>query len=99
MSTNVDELDDMIDIASAPFTVNLSTSVAKTISVATAEVILTLKKNGLSIGTVTFAESSTTGTIAIPNTSDRDILAGDILTLTIPGVDATLNKLAVLLRG
>lgn len=58
---------------------NLTGSIAKCDTAATAAQILTLKKNGSSIGTINFAGAATTGTFTF--VSQVSFAAGDVLTV------------------
>lgn len=65
---------------------------------ATAETIFTLKKNGSSIGTATFAAAGTTATIAITG-SPVSVASGDKITLHGPSsADATIADLVGLFK-
>ena len=65
---------------------------------ATASTTLTITRNGTSIGTVTFAAASTTGTVSI--TSTVTTAAGDIIRIVNQGTaDATLASISVTLTG
>lgn len=73
-------------------------SLAKAGTAATAETIFTLKKNGASFGSITFAASGTTGTFAVASTTS--FAAGDILTIHAPNTaDATISKLGITFIG
>lgn len=66
---------------------------------ATAQTILTVNKNGSSVGTITFAASGTTGTFVTTGTT-VSFAAGDIITITAPASpDTTLADLAITLAG
>ncbi len=67
---------------------------------ATASTVFTIKKNGSSIGTITFAVSGTTGTIAQSGSGIINFSVGDILTLEAPATaDATLADIAYIFLG
>lgn len=62
-------------------------SIAKVSVAATASTVLTVLKNGTSIGTITFAASSSSGTFAAA--SATSFAAGDVLTISAPGTQDT----------
>lgn len=65
---------------------------------ATGSSVFTIKKNGSSVGTVTYAPSGTTGTFA--SSGAVSFAAGDVLTITAPSSqDATLSGIAICLKG
>lgn len=71
-------------------------SQAKAATPATGSTVISIGKNGVSFGTITFAASGTSGTFGgtLPATFD----VGDVLTLTGPNpADATLAQLAITL--
>lgn len=59
---------------------------------ATASTVFTIKLNGSSIGTLTFAASGTTATISFA--ADVFFVPGDVITLESPAQDATLADVA-----
>lgn len=64
----------------------------------TAEAVLTLKKNGTPVGTITFAASASTGTFATSGTVT--FTPGDVLTITCPSPrDDTFSQIAGTLRA
>lgn len=64
---------------------------------ATASTVFTVKKNGTSIGTITFAASGTTGTASITTTS---YAAGDFFELDAPSsADSTLANISFSFLG
>lgn len=64
---------------------------------ATATTIFTFSKNGVSIGTATFAAAGTTATFSIPATS---FAPGDVYSITAPSTqDATLADISFTLRA
>jgi hypothetical protein len=65
---------------------------------ATAETVFTLRKNGTSIGTVTFPASNNVGTVAL--TADVTFAAGDRLELLAGATpNATLADIQVIIKG
>lgn len=63
----------------------------------TAEAVLTMKKNGNSIGTITISGSATTGSFSV--SGDKRFYAGDVLTIEAPASpDATLKNISVTLK-
>jgi len=65
---------------------------------ATGSTILTLKRNGSSIGTITFGAASTTATASFATAVT--FFAGDVLEVVGPAsADATLAKISLTLRG
>lgn len=66
---------------------------------ATASTVFTAKKNGTSVGTITFAASGTTGTFVTTGTT-VSFAAGDVLELVAPAsADGTLADISVTLAG
>ena len=79
------------------YAANMPGSYAKCITAPTASTVLALKKNGVSLGTITFSAASTTGSIS---SSSALFYAGDILTIEAPVTpDATLADVYVTLVG
>ena len=79
-----------------PAGLTLSKVVAST--AATAEAVVSLKKNGTEFGTATFAAAGTVATLAAA--SATSFAAGDILTIVAPATaDATLAGIAWALAG
>lgn len=77
---------------------NLTGSVCKSGVASTGSSVLMIKKNGTSIGTITFAASSTTGTFSFA--SPVSFTSGDFLDIVAPGSqDATLADISVTLVG
>jgi len=75
----------------------VSGSYARAETAATAQTIFTLKKNGSSFGTVTFAAAGTTGTFSVA--SPVTFAAGDTVTVVAPGTaDLTIRYIGVTLR-
>ncbi|MFC3322151.1 DUF2793 domain-containing protein [Mesorhizobium cantuariense] len=68
------------------------------IAAATASTVLTIKKNGSSVGTATWAVAGTTPTLAMASLTNFAI--GDILTIVAPATpDATLANVSLSLLG
>jgi hypothetical protein len=77
------------------FDVSVSESKAEALVAATAETIFTIKCEGVSIGTVTFAIGATVGVVAFTSTT---ITKGDLVTIHAPAIqDATLADITFLL--
>lgn len=75
-----------------------TTSIAKAGVAATGSTVFTMKKNGSSFGTVTFAASGTSGTFSVA--SLVSFAAGDIITITAPDpADATCASIGITLVG
>jgi hypothetical protein len=82
----------------AKFTAGLSGSFAKANTAATGSTVVTMKKNGTAIGTVTWSASATSGTFAF--TADVSFVAGDVLQLVAPmTADGTLSDIGITLLG
>lgn len=80
------------------FDAGLASSEARSGVAATAQAVLTIKKNSTSIGTITFAAAATTGTFAM--SADQSFADGDKLEIIAPSsTDATLARLAITLVG
>jgi hypothetical protein len=76
------------------FPINAAGSKAVLAVAATASTVLTVKKNGTSVGTITFGASGTTGTFAFAALTE--LAAGDILTVSNQsGADATAAGIAI----
>lgn len=89
---------ELIFTQSVTFPSGFSGSRAKASTAATALSVYTIKKNGSSIGTLTFASSGTTGTFAMA--SSTTFAAGDILRISAPSpADATLAGVKLNLVG
>ena len=79
------------------FPANLAGSSVSAGTAATAETVLTLKKNGVDAGTLTFAAAGTVPTIAVTNFS---VVPGDILTVENQATaDATLALVSMTISG
>lgn len=71
---------------------------AKALVAATGSTVLSLKKNGTSIGTITFEAGATTGTVAVA--ADAVFVPGDVLSMTGPlSADATLANIGFTISG
>lgn len=80
------------------FPVALAGSYSKAGAAADAETVFSVKKNGSEFGTITFAASGTTGTLAAA--SATIFSAGDVLTIVAPAsADATLADVDFQLKG
>lgn len=83
----------------APYALNASAaaSSAKAGTAATASTVITIKKDGATMGTITFGAGSSTGTISI---SSPSITQGQLVTFEAPATaDATLANLFIFLGG
>ncbi len=79
--------------ATYEFRVESSNHQSKALAAATGSSVFTVKKNGTSIGTATFAAAGSVATWSITQT---DFAIGDYLTITAPGTaDATLADIAL----
>jgi len=79
------------------FAINMGISQAVAGTAATSQTIYTLKKNGTSFGTITYASGATLATFSSTATS---FISGDILTVVAPTPsDATLSDLGFTLTG
>ncbi len=79
------------------FPLNMSTSFATASVAATAETVFTIKKNGTSFGTATFAAAGVEGTFAVTATS---FAAGDTFSLEAPATaDTTLANIGFTFVG
>lgn len=83
--------------SSVDWPVDLTTSRASSGVAATASTTFTLKKNGVSVGTIVFSAAGTTGAFTVTATS---WVAGDILLIEAPATaDATLAEISFTLKG
>jgi len=79
------------------FPANFSSSYAKCVTAATAATTMTVLKNGISVGSVTFAAGATTGTFSTPALT---FSAADVMIITANAtVDATFADVAFMLTG
>jgi len=84
---------------SVVFGVDFAGSLAKADTAATASTVLSVKKNGTEIGTITFAIAGTTGTLESDGVA-ASFAAGDVMTVVAPATpDATLAKIAATFKG
>lgn len=82
-----------------PFTLLEATSRASAGTAATASTVFTLKKNGSSVGTISWSASGTLGTVDLTATT-ISFATGDILTLEAPATaDSTLADISITLAG
>lgn len=72
------------------FTLKSSGHVADCITAPSTSTVFTIKKNGSSIGTITYSSGSTPGTVAITSGLDTAIAVNDIISVTSP---ANLNSI------
>ncbi|WP_213308160.1 hypothetical protein [Paraburkholderia sacchari] len=80
------------------FPINLTGSYATAGAAATASTVLTITRNGTSIGTITFGAGATSGTFSF--TSSVTTAAGDVIQVTGPATaDATLGDVSITLVG
>lgn len=89
-----------VDVVTGSTTLTLARCVAKATTANSTQVVFNILKNGVNIGTVTFAADALTGTIAIPVSSDLAVVAGDYLEVVAPstGLDS-LAGMTVVLRN
>ena len=96
--TDGEVLQRVVFASSATFAAGLSDSQFSAGAAPAADAVITLKKNGSSIGTITFAASATTGTVSFA--SDVTFDAGDVLEVDGPATsDTTLSDVSITLRG
>lgn len=75
-------------------------SQAKAGTAATAQTVFDIQKNGVSVGSMTFAAAATTATFTTPSGLAPQFLAGDVLTVVAPASpDATLANVGFLFKG
>lgn len=80
------------------FAAGLSSSVASAGTAATGSTVLTIKKNGSSVGTITFGAGQSTGVFAMA--SQQSFASGDVLSVHNQGsADATLADISFSIRG
>lgn len=86
-----------IIVRTLTFPANLTGSKAGSKVTATASTVLTIKKNGVSVGTITFGAGSAVGTFA---SSGFGAVAGDVVTVeNQAAADATLECVSITLAG
>lgn len=88
--------------ATRRFTLNddLSGSQAHADTAATASSVFDVQRNGVSIGSITFAAAATTATFSTTGSSEEVFAIGDRLTVVAPNpADATLADVAITLFG
>ncbi|MFQ5339960.1 MAG: hypothetical protein ACE5F6_00280 [Anaerolineae bacterium] len=84
---------------SVVFTIDFSQSRCIALVAATAQTVLIIKKNGVQVGTITFAAAGTVGVFG-GAPADVTCVAGDYLTIEGPAVpDVTLADIAATLFG
>jgi len=84
---------------SVVFTINFSQSRCIALVAATAQAILIIKKNGIQVGTITFAAGGTVGVFG-GAIADVKFVDGDYITIEGPAVpDATLANITATLFG
>ena len=85
-------------VASRAFTLPVAapSSIAKASDAANAETVLTMSKNGVPFGTITFAASGSTGTFTVAGTTEFNV--GDVLDIDAPNpADTSLRNTAITL--
>lgn len=83
---------------SVNFPVSLTGSYGRAEVAATASTVFTIRKNGASVGTATFAAGATSATFSVASTVS--LAAGDTLSITAPAsTDATLAGVSFALAG
>jgi hypothetical protein len=76
----------------------LAGSIAKAATGANAQAVFSIKKNGVQVGTLTFAAAATSGTFS--SASIQTIGVGDVLEISSPASqDSSLSDIAVTLAG
>lgn len=82
------------------FQLHFAQSRAKALVAATASTVIDVKKNGTSVGSITFAAAATVGTFLTSPATTVSFLAGDYLELVAPAThDLTLADITVTLHG
>lgn len=82
------------------FPANFAGAFAKAQAAATASTVLNVKRDGVTIGTITFAAAGTVGTFATTGGVAMTFTAGQTLAIEGPGTaDATLGTIGVVLVG
>ena len=80
------------------FNAGLPNAKANSAAAATGSSVFTILKNGVSIGTFTFAPAATSATFSF--TTAVTFSVGDIMTITAPALqDATLSGIGVMFQG
>lgn len=82
-----------------PFTISVSNSRVKATQAATDAQTRDIEKNGVVIGTITWAVGDVLGTISIPVAGDRVIAYGDYLTIVSDGATPWTSDLVIILRN
>jgi microcystin-dependent protein len=96
--TNNAILSNLIMVRSVEFQTNFPGSYASSSTAATASTVFTIKKNGTSVGTITFAISGTTGTFA--SSGVINFVAGDVLSIDNQAIaDATIANISISITG
>lgn len=65
--------------------------VAACLTAPSANTVFTIKKNGSSIGTITYTNAGTSGTVAITSGLDTAFAVNDILSITSPAALNTID--------
>lgn len=82
------------------FAANFAGSYAKATVAATAETVFDIQKNGVSVGSITFAASGTSGTFVSSGGTEVSFAAGDVLSIVGPATaDATLANIGIAMAG
>lgn len=86
------------EIISEPSTLfaGMAGSYAKVVTAAAASTVFSIQKNGVQVGTLSFAIAATSGTFTLA--SDVSFAAGDVLSIVAPTRDATLAGLHLTIR-
>lgn len=87
-------------ITNTIFPANFTGSVSKALVAATATTVITIQKNGSSVGSITFAAAGTTGVFASSGGASVSFAAGDMLSFVNQATaDATLASIGTSLYG
>jgi hypothetical protein len=82
------------------FPAGLGTSKGKALVAATANTVFSIKKNGVEVGTMTFAAAGTQATFAAASSFSFDPASNDYMTVVAPGaIDDTLRDIGFGLLG
>lgn len=96
--TNGAILSNLIMVRTVQFLQNFPGAYASAATAATASTVFTIKKNGSSVGTITFAASGSTGTFA--SSGIVNLVAGDTLSIDNQATaDATIANISISITG
>ena len=89
------ENSEVVTGAVSPYGFTFAGGTARALVSATASTVFSVKKNGTSIGTITFGAGATLGSVSIVGS----VVAGDYITITAPAsADSTLADITFLLN-